>query len=109
MSDTPSPARNFLRQALTGADNRTIAIGRLIGFMIALVLLFVLPLWAACAIDWAKDETARKSQTDGWHLLFEMLAIYVPAVTGSVTAVIRWTNSTEPLPTMSDAGDKPNG
>lgn len=109
MTDTPSPARNWLRQALTGADNRTIAIGRLIGFAIAIVLLLVLPIWAAWAIDLAKDAEARRDQSGSWHELFEALGIYVPLVTGSITAIIRITNSTEPTADQSDNGDKPNG
>jgi len=41
---------NWLKQALTGADNQTVAIGRLVGMAVAIALLIVLPLTAAATV-----------------------------------------------------------
>lgn len=104
-ADQPAIARNWLRQALTGRDNRTVAIGRLIGFVIALVLLVVLPIWAAGAIESATDDKGRTAQAGVWHELLEALGIYVPLVTAAITGLIRITNPTEPTPQR--AADQP--
>ena len=93
---------NWLKQALTGADNKTVAIGRLIGIAISFVLLLVLPVWAAGAISGAHDDIARKAQSGSWHELFEALAIYVPIVAAAVGGLIWGTNSTEPTAKNGD-------
>ena len=83
---------NWLKQALTGADNSTIAIGRLIGFVIALVLLIALPVAATATLIKGGVPVSI------WRELFEALGIYVPLVTAAITGLIRVTNATEPKP-----------
>jgi hypothetical protein len=80
----------WLNQALTGADNETVAIGRLIGFAIALVLLIGLPVTASATIilGVVKVET--------WAAFMTALQLYVPLVVGAVGGLIWGTNSTEP-------------
>lgn len=88
----------WLKQALTGADNSTVAIGRLISMMITMTLLMTLPLVAVATI-YSKSMTV-----DQWRELLEALGIYVPLVVGAMTALIRITNPTEP-----QQKDGPNG
>ena len=83
---------NFLQQALTGADNKTVAIGRLISMAIAVALLKGLPAAAAGSI------IVRKVPVADWQALFLALSAYVPAVVGGIVALIRMTASTEPQP-----------
>ena len=88
---------NWLAQALTGADNRTVAIGRLIGMAIALVLLVALPLYAAWRI-------AEGMSAATWAEYLSALTVYVPAVTLAVGGLIWGTAKTEPAPTDKDGG-----
>jgi hypothetical protein len=82
----------WLKQALTGADNETVAIGRLIGFAIALVLLIGLPVTAAATI------IVGIVKVDTWAALMTALQLYVPLVVGAIGGLIWGTNSTEPHP-----------
>jgi hypothetical protein len=89
----------WLNQALTGADNRTVAIGRLIGFAIALVLLIGLPVTAAATI------ILGIVKVDAWAAFMNALQIYVPLVVGAIGGLIWGTNSTEPPSHRNDAGE----
>jgi len=91
----------WLKQALTGADNQTVAIGRLIGFAIALVLLIGLPVTAAATI------ILGMVKVDTWAALMTALQIYVPLVVGAVGGLIWGTNSTEPRPHPTGASETP--
>jgi hypothetical protein len=81
---------DWLRQALTGADNRTVAIGRLVGMAIAIVLLIGLPLVAAASI------ICKLIDVGAWNQLFGALTLYIPAVTLAIGGLIYGTSSTEP-------------
>lgn len=80
----------WLRQALTGADNRTVAIGRLVGMAIAVVLLIGLPVIAAISI------IQKLVDVGAWSQLLASLTVYVPAITLAIGGLIYGTNSTEP-------------
>jgi len=82
---------DWLRQALTGADNQTVAIGRLIGFAIAIVLLICLPVTAAGAV-------LLGMVPDPWASLMAALQVYVPLIVAAIGGLIWGTNSTEPKP-----------
>jgi hypothetical protein len=91
----------WLKQALTGADNETVAIGRLIGFAIALVLLIGLPVTAAATIiiGVVKVET--------WASFMTALQVYVPLVVAAIGGLVWGTNSTEPPPRRDAMGENP--
>ena len=89
----------WLREALTGADNETVAIGRLVGLMIAIVLLIGLPVLAAVSI-------IRKLMDVGaWGQLFGSLTVYIPAITLAIGGLIWGTNSTEPHSPQKEGQD----
>jgi hypothetical protein len=88
--------KNALRDTLTGADNRTVAIGRLIGAVIAVVLLVAFPIAAAASV------LIGRCDMQVWQQLFAALGLYVPLVTGAITALIWGTNTTEPKPARHD-------
>jgi Na+-transporting NADH:ubiquinone oxidoreductase subunit NqrE len=81
---------NWLQQALTGADNATIAIGRLLGAVIALVLLIALPVAAAVTL------ICGLVGVGVWRDLFEALGLYVPLVVTAIAGLIWGTAKTEP-------------
>ncbi len=89
----------WMTQMLTGADNRTIAIGRVLGLVIAFVLLLVFPVLAAATV------LAGACAVATWRELFEALGIYVPLVVGAITALIWGTNPTEPKPDRKQGND----
>ncbi len=90
---------NWLKQVLTGADNETVAIGRLIGFATAVVLMIGLPVTAAATI------MVHAMAVDTWRTLFEALGLYVPLTAGAITGLIWGTNPTEPKPARKEGSD----
>ncbi|WP_051280207.1 hypothetical protein [Novosphingobium acidiphilum] len=90
---------DWLRQALTGADNRTVAIGRLVGMAIAIVLLIGLPVVAAGSI------IRKLVDVGAWSQLFGSLTIYIPAITLAIGGLIYGTNSTEPTSGQKEGQD----
>ena len=93
----------WLKQALTGADNRTVAIGRLIGLAIAVVLLILLPVAAAATV------MTNVVPVDRWAALMTALQLYVPLIVGGITGLIWGTNPTEPKPGQITDGGNANG
>jgi uncharacterized membrane protein YqjE len=83
---------NWFQQALTGPDNETVAIGRLIGMGIAVVLLILLPVTAAATT------VCHFVPVSEWSALLTALALYVVPVSGSIWGIIWGTNGTEPKP-----------
>ena len=83
---------SWLRQVLTGPDNQTVAIGRLVGLAVAVVLLIGLPVTAAGTVIAGKVEVAV------WRALFDALGLYVPPLLVALGAFIWGTNKTEPMP-----------
>ena len=88
----------WLNQALTGPDNRTVAIGRLIGMAIAVVLLILLPVASAATV------VVGVVKVETWATFYEALQTYTPLVVAAVGGLIWGTNSTEP----KAGGDKDN-
>ncbi|WP_353229672.1 hypothetical protein [Novosphingobium sp.] len=82
----------WLKQALTGADNETVAIGRLIGMAIAIVLLILLPVAAAATV------VTKTASVDTWATLLAALQVYVPLIVAAIGGLIWGTNGTEPKP-----------
>lgn len=83
---------DFLTKLMSGSDNQTPAIGRYLGAFLFLIFLWALPtavvasLWLQ-RVDWST-----------WQMLFTSLTLYVPAIVGSIIALIRVTAPTEPKP-----------
>jgi len=92
----------WLKQALTGADNQTVAIGRLIGFAIALVLLIGLPVTAAATI------IAGVVPVETWAAFMTALQVYVPLIVAAIGGLVWGTNSTEPQPQRAAIDDNPS-
>ena len=88
----------WLKQALTGADNETVAIGRVIGFAIAAVLLIMLPTLAAATIIGAKTVDEGLKWAANWAALMAALQIYVPLLVAAIGGLVWGTSSTEPKP-----------
>lgn len=82
----------WLKDALTGADNETVAIGRLIGLAVTVVLLIALPTFAAFTIY--ED----RIPVTTWTAFMAALEVYVPAICVAVAGLVWGTNSTEPKP-----------
>lgn len=89
----------WLKDTLTGSDNQTIAIGRILGVVIAGILLVAFPVTAVATV------LAGTCDIDTWRQLFEALGIYVPLVVGAITALIWGTNPTEPKPVRKEGND----
>lgn len=89
----------WLKEAITGPDNQTVAIGRLIGMVIALVLILVFPTLAVITTMFGlvKVET--------WSGLFFILQTYVPLIVASVGFLVWGTNGTEPKQSSKDKTD----
>jgi hypothetical protein len=75
---------------MTGADNQTIAIGRVLGIVVATLFLVGLPLAAVATIGlgWVA--------VDAWQVIFRELTTYEPAVTLSIAGLIGLTAFSEP-------------
>lgn len=89
----------WLNDALTGPDNRTVAIGRLIGLAIACVLLIALPVVASATI------IAGLVPVTTWAALMAALQLYVPMIVGAIGGLIWGTNATEPKAAAKGATD----
>jgi len=110
MSDIlPAGPSGWWRRLLSGADNLSPAIGRVLAFVVVLtVLAFLiigLPSLAACAL-WLQKVAPEK-----WLALMTTLMAYVPAVLTALgafaTGLIALTNQTEPRPAGNgDGGDE---
>ncbi len=88
----------WLRGALSGPDNCTIAIGRLIGMGIAIVLLIGVPVTAAATV------IAGLVKVETWAALMAALQTYVPLIVGAIGFLIWGTNGTEPKARQHDDG-----
>jgi hypothetical protein len=81
---------SWWRNIITGADNETVAIGRAIGVVVALVFLVVLPLAAWWTIRHGTIAAA------DWGIIFDKLTIYVPAIAGAIAMLVGLTAYSEP-------------
>jgi len=80
----------WLKEAITGPDNQTVAIGRLIGVAIAVVLILVFPTLAVITT------TLGLVTVETWSGLFFILQTYIPLIVASVGFLVWGTNGTEP-------------
>lgn len=78
------------RQIITGADNETVAIGRVMGLIV--FALFIIGLPVAAVVTLAKGLVAG----DEWGKIMASLQVYVPAILLSVGGLIGLTAKTDP-------------
>lgn len=89
---TPTPPSGWLTRLLSGTDNQTPAIGRVLGAVLFINLLTALPAVVVGVL------LAQGVKWDVWSSVFMALVAYVPAIVGSITVLIRVTHPTEPDP-----------
>ena len=80
----------WFTKLISGADNTTPAIGRVLGAVLFINLLTILPAIVVGVLF------AQGVKWDVWSSVFTALVLYVPAVVGSITVLIRVTHPTEP-------------
>ena len=83
---------NWLKQILTGADNATVSIGRVMGLIVFGVFIVAVPI--AAVVTLAKGLIAG----DDWSKVFASLEVYIPAILLSVGGLIGLTAPSEPKP-----------
>ena len=81
---------SFLTKLMSGADNTSPAIGRYLGAFLFLNFLTVIPAVIIGSLIF------QKANWGVWSALLTALSLYTPSVVGSITVLIRVTNSTEP-------------
>ena len=94
MSD-PSPPllrASFWLGLISSADNRTPAIGRVLGAMLFLNLLMAIPGVIVAAL-WL-----RRVDPATWFALLASLGVYAPLATAAVGGIVAGTDFTEPKP-----------
>ena len=95
MTETlPAPVQGagWLRALLSGADNETPAIGRVLGVVLFINLLLILPAVVAAAL-WG-----RRVEPRVWFEFLSALGGYVPLAGATVAGIIGGTAFTEPHP-----------
>lgn len=81
---------NWFRDIITGKDNQTVAIGRLMGLIV--FTLFIVGLPCAAVLTLAKGLV----NGDDWTKIMTSLQVYVPAILLSVGGLIGLTMGSEP-------------
>jgi hypothetical protein len=82
----------WFTKLFSGADNKSPAIGRVLGAMLFFNMLTLLPTAAVVALF------MQGARWDVWTSVFTTMVIFVPAIVGSIVVLINVTNSTEPRP-----------
>ncbi len=93
MTETPPPG--WWTRLMSGADNQTPAIGRVLGALLFVNLLCVLPAVIVGVL------LMQKAGWETWRGLLLTLTGYAPSTTGAIALLVRVTNATEPR------GDRP--
>ncbi len=83
---------NWLTSLLSGKDNSSIAIGRVLGLILFVNLLVGLPAVVACVL-WLQ-----KVKPETWFAYLTALTVYVPAIIAATAGIIAGTAFTEPKP-----------
>jgi hypothetical protein len=84
------------RHVITGQDNTTVSIGRVMGLIVFALFAVLLPLAAIISLikSWVPASE--------WGLLFDKLPTYLLAVCAAVASLIGLTGFTEPKPRRDD-------
>jgi hypothetical protein len=83
---------NFWQLLLSGADNKTPAIGRVLAALLFVNFLTAVPATIVTVL------LLQNVKWDVWTALLTSLTLYVPSMVASMVAVVRVTNPTEPRP-----------
>jgi len=80
----------WFKHILTGKDNETVAIGRVLGLIVFALFIVTVPIIAVV--------TLRAGSVSGadWKAVFEAMQVYVPAILLSVAGLIGITSASEP-------------
>lgn len=90
MDDATAPPGGWWTRLMSGADNRTPAIGRVLGAVLFVNLLCMLPAVIVGVL------LMQKAVWETWRSLLMALTGYAPSMVGSIALLIRVTNATEP-------------
>lgn len=82
----------FLTKVISGADNETPAIGRVLGIALFINVLLAIPAVIAAAL-WG-----RKVEPAVWFTFLGSLGVYVPLCVAAVVGLVSGTDFTEPKP-----------
>lgn len=82
----------WLTDILTGPNNTTLAIGRVLGAFLFIGAVAWFPALVTCVLFLQKVEPAV------WFAFMDKLMVYVPAMAVAAWALITGTNATEPKP-----------
>jgi hypothetical protein len=75
---------------ITGPDNVTVSIGRVMGIVVFAVFILAVPIFAIVSL-----KTGVITATD-WGLIFDKLQVYLPAIILSVGGLIGLTYTSDP-------------
>lgn len=81
---------SWLQSLLTGRDNETIAIGRVLGLIVFAVFLIAVPIGALALL------VIDKLTAEEWTAVTTSLQVYVPAICLAVAGLIGLTANAEP-------------
>ncbi len=87
---TDPAAAGWWTRLMSGADNRTPAIGRVLGAVLFLNLLCAVPAVIVGVL------LMQKAAWETWRGLLVALTGYAPSIVGAIALLIRVTNPTEP-------------
>jgi len=79
-----------MKQILTGSDNQTMAIGRVLGAIVFVLFVIVMPTAAVVTIG------MRHISAADWSTIFDQMRVYIPSVILSVGGMIGMTAPSEP-------------
>ena len=83
---------SWITKLMSGADNKSPAIGRWLGTLLFLNTLTLIPFVVLGSL------VLQNVKWDTWSAVFMTLTAYVPSVVASITLLIRVTDQTEPKP-----------
>lgn len=85
-----------IKQTLTGADNSTLAIGRVMGAVLFILFLIALP---AVSIYTIHDKSIASSD---WEMVYKTIPNYVLMLCAGIASLIGFTHFAEPKPKDDD-------
>ena len=78
------------RQIITGPDNATVSIGRVLGLIVFAVFILGIPVFAVVTL------ANGKIAADAWASMLDKLQVYIPAIILSIGGLIGLAGATDP-------------